>query len=224
MLTGRKLALSLAFTALVALATGVSCKGFFVQPTLQSIAVSPTTVNVGVGDQATLSVFGTYSDGSRSTVTSGVSWSVDPIGIVTIVGTGSATITGVTSGTTTITAEAQALSSTSSATVIGNVTNISVTPTSGNAQIGGAAVIFSFAATPGPPNFITTTNGGTLTITDAAGDSDVSCVASTDGSGNPDEECSATTGATGPYSLVMTYPGANGGTVTSPTATLTVSQ
>jgi len=86
MLTGRKLALSLAFTALVALATGVSCKGFFVQPTLQSIAVSPTTVNVGVGDQATLSVFGTYSDGSRSTVTSGVSWSVDPIGIVTIVG------------------------------------------------------------------------------------------------------------------------------------------
>ena len=87
MLTGRKLALSLAFTALVALATGVSCKGFFVQPTLQSIAVSPTTVNVGVGDQATLSVFGTYSDGSRSTVTSGVSWSVDPIGIVTIVGT-----------------------------------------------------------------------------------------------------------------------------------------
>src|SRR5271163_3846744 len=103
MFTGRKLALTLAFTVLVALALGVSCRGFFVNPTLQSIAVSPSTVQVGIGDQTTLSVFRTYSDGSRSPVTSGVSWSAIPIGIVTFAGTGSVTITGVTTGNTALT-------------------------------------------------------------------------------------------------------------------------
>ena len=138
MLSGRKLALTLVFTGLVALATGVSCRGFFVSPVLQSIAVSPTTVNVGIGQQTTLQVFGTYDDGSRSTVTSGVSWSADPLGVVTIVGTGSATITGVTTGSTTITADAQALTATAAATVIGDVTTITASPTSGTVTAGEA--------------------------------------------------------------------------------------
>jgi hypothetical protein len=64
MFTGRKLALSLAFTALVALATGVSCKGFFVQPTLQSISINPTAPEVGVSQTETLSVYGTYERSS----------------------------------------------------------------------------------------------------------------------------------------------------------------
>ncbi len=60
MFTGRKLALSLAFTALVALATGVSCKGFFVQPTLpqlRSIRLRP----LDVGTKAY--PYGTYDYG-----------------------------------------------------------------------------------------------------------------------------------------------------------------
>jgi len=222
MLIGRKLALTVAFAVLVAVAFGVSCRGFFVNPTLQSIAVSPTTAQVGIGDQTTLSVYGTYSDGSRSTVTSGVSWSADPTGVVTLVGTGSATITGVTTGNTTLTAEAQALTATATATVIGNVSQIVASPTSANLTIGDPGQAFSFVATPGPPDYITTNNGGTLTITTA--DGFITCTVSVDANNNPDEVCAADTGATGPYTVVMTYPSSTGGTITSNTITLTVTQ
>jgi hypothetical protein len=106
--------------------------------------------------------------------------------------------------------------------VIGNVTSIVVSPTNQTVTIGEAGVAFSFAATPGPPPFITTGNGGTLTVTNAANDGLVTCTVSSDTNGNPDELCIANTGAVGPYTLVMTYPSATGGTVTSNTATLNV--
>ncbi|MGA2204642.1 MAG: Ig-like domain-containing protein [Terriglobales bacterium] len=223
MLTGRKLALTLAFTVLVALAFGISCKGFFVPPTLSSIAINPTAPQVGVGQQETLTLYGIYSDGSRSVVTSGVGWSSDTPGVATVTGTGSAILTGVTSGSATITASAQALSATATALVIGDVTSITVSPTSGSVSIGASpGQAFTFAATPGPPAYITTGNGGTLTIT--TNDGYITCTVSVDRNNNPDEVCTAETGATGPYTIVMTYPSATGGTVYSNTATLTVSQ
>jgi hypothetical protein len=222
MLTGRKLGLELAFAVLVALAFGVSCRGFFPKPILQSIAINPTAPQVNVDKTLNLQLFGTYDDGSRSPVTSGVGWSIVPTSVATIAGTGSATLTGVSSGSATITASAQALSATATATVIGNVTSITVSPASGNAKIGGQGAPFTFAATPGPPSFITADNGGTLTIT--PGDGNITCTVSVDTNTNPDELCTAVTGAIGPYSIVMTYPSPTGGTVTSPTATLTVSQ
>ena len=227
MLSGRKLALTLVFTGLVAVATGVSCRGFFVSPVLQSIAVSPTTVDVGIGQQTTLQVFGTYDDGSRSTVTSGVSWSADPLGVITIVGTGSATITGVATGSTTITADAQALTSTATATVVGDVTAITASPTSAPLTVGESPVPFDFAATPGPPTYITTGNGGTLTITSVAtgtDDGSITCTVSLDAHNNPDEVCSASEVLSPPYNMVMTYPSPSGGTTTSNTVTLNVSQ
>lgn len=219
-LTGRKLALTLAFTALVALAFGISCRGFFPKPILQSIAINPTAPQVNVGQTQSLQLFGTYDDGSRSQVTSGVSWSAVPTSVATISGTGSATLTGLTSGSATITASAQALSATAAATVIGNVTAITVTPTSGSVAVGVGAP-FTFAATPGPPLFITGANGGTLVITPS--DTNITCTVSTDGNNNPDEVCTAAAVGQSPYSIVMTYPSPTGGTVTStPAATLTV--
>ncbi|MGA7631792.1 MAG: hypothetical protein WCB11_13585 [Terriglobales bacterium] len=223
MLSGRKLALTLVFTGLVAVATGVSCRGFFVSPVLQSIAVSPTTVDVGIGQQTTLQVFGTYDDGSRSTVTSGVSWSADPLGVVTIVGTGSATITGVTTGSTTITADTQALTSTATATVVGDVTTITASPTSATVTAGDPGQAIDFAATPGPPTYITTGNGGILTIT--PDDGFLVCTVSVDDNNNPDEVCALTSGGTTTqYQLVMTYPSPSGGTTTSNTVTLNAVQ
>jgi Bacterial Ig-like domain (group 2) len=223
MLSGRKLALTLAFTVLVGLTFGASCRGFFPKPILQSIAINPTAPQVNVDKTINLQLFGTYDDGTRSPVTSGVSWSSVPTSVATVTGTGSATLTGVTSGSATISASAQALNATASATVIGNVTAITVSPASGNAKISGGGASFTFAATPGPPSFITANNGGTLTITPA--DGHITCTVSVDGNTNPDELCTAVTGAntTTPYQLVMTYPSPSGGTVTSPTATLTVS-
>jgi len=221
MLTGRKLALSLAFTVLVALAFGVSCRGFFVNPTLTTIAVSPATVTVAIDSTTTLQVFGTYSDGSRNQVTSGVAWSVDPTGIATVTGSGNGNVTGVAAGSATATASAQGITGSASITVAGNVSSITPSPTSGSATIGEPGVPFDFVGSPGPPDYITTANGGTLTIT--PDDGDVSCTVSSDGKGNPDEVCAALTGAVGPYQIVMTYVNANGDTITSsPTVTLSV--
>ncbi|HLX83962.1 MAG TPA: Ig-like domain-containing protein [Terriglobales bacterium] len=222
MFRGRKLAVTLAFTGMVALATGVSCRGFFPAPVLQSIAINPTAPQVNVSQTLSLQAFGTYDDGTRQVITSGVGWSSSDTTVATVTGSGTATLSGIASGSVTITASAQALSATATATVIGNVTAITVTPTSGSVAIGGTGQPFTFAATPGPPTFITVDNGGTLTITPS--DGFITCTVSVDGNNNPDESCTALTGANTvtPYQLVMTYPTANGGTITSTTATLSV--
>ncbi len=43
MLTGRKLSLTLAFGVLVIVAIGASCKGFFPDNTLSTVAIQPPT-------------------------------------------------------------------------------------------------------------------------------------------------------------------------------------
>ena len=74
MLTGRKLALTLAFTVLVALAFGVSCTGFFPKNSLTAISIQPPSpqIEVGSANSQTLQAWGTYQDNSRSQITSGV--------------------------------------------------------------------------------------------------------------------------------------------------------
>ncbi|MGD0792635.1 MAG: Ig-like domain-containing protein [Terriglobales bacterium] len=213
MFKGRKLALTLAFTVLVALAFGVSCRGFFVKPTLTSIAINPTAPQVDVGSTETLTVYGTYDDGSRSVVTSGVAWSSDTTSVATI-GTSTGVLTGVSPGSTGITASAQALSASATASVIlAGVSSITVSPTSYSIHEGGSEP-FLFTATAGSTTIdITTNNGGTLTITPTT--SDITCSVS-----GSYEECSADSASTAPgtYSITMTYPGSSA----SATATLTV--
>ncbi len=229
MFSGRKLAFTLVFTGLITFFFGVSCRGFFTSPVLQSIAINPTSPELGIGQTETLTVYGTDDTGNRYQLKNGVSWSIDGNGTATLVaGASSATITGVAPGSANITASAQALSATATATVIGNVTQISVTPTSGSVTIGDTTgASFTFAGSPGPPDYITTGDGGTLTITSNAGvvnDGLITCVVSTDSNSNPDELCTAESGAASSYTLVMTYPSPSGGTISSPTVTLSVSQ
>jgi len=221
MLTGRKLALSLAFTVLVALAFGVSCRGFFTNPTINSIAISPSSVNLDVNATQQFTAWGTYSDGSRSQITSGLTWTSDSTA-VTITAGGKATGVDVTSSSATITGSAQGLDGTASVTVVGDVTSMTVSPTSQGIKPGGASVTFTFAASPGPPYYVTADNGGTLNISTA--DSYLTCTTGVDGKNNPAEVCSLAAGVTGvvSYQLQMTYPSPSGGTTYSPTATLTV--
>lgn len=219
MFTGRKLPITLAFGVLIGLAFGVNCDGFFVDPVLQSIVISPSSPQVDVDKTLQLQAFGTYDDGSRKQIKSGVSWSSDATDVATI-DPSTGLLSGSTPGSSTITASSQGLDGTAQATVIGNVTAITVNPTSASVSIGGTGVAFTFAATPGPPLFITADNGGTLDVTPS--DDHINCVVGVDGSNNPAEICSATTGAIGPYTLQMSYPSPSGGTVTSQTATLTI--
>jgi Bacterial Ig-like domain (group 2) len=219
-LAGKKLPLIIAFTVVLVAAFGAGCKGFFQPTTLNSLAIQPSSPQVNVGATEVLTAWGTYSDNTRAQITSGVGWSSDTTDVATIDGTGSATLTGVTPGAATITASAQGISATASATVVGNVTTITVSPKTASLTVGGTGQPFTFTATPGPPNFITADNGGQLNISPV--DSFFSCVVGVDGSNNPAEVCSVSQGAVGPYTLSISYPSVSGGTITSDTANITV--
>ncbi|MFY9906439.1 MAG: Ig-like domain-containing protein [Terriglobales bacterium] len=103
MLSGRKVALTLVFTGLVALATGVSCRGFFVSPTLSTISVSPSSQTIETGSTDNTQQFtatGTYSDGSTGNPP--VSWTSSEPGFATVSASGLATAVSI--GQTSITA------------------------------------------------------------------------------------------------------------------------
>lgn len=222
MLSAKKLAVTSAFAVLLVAAFGAGCKGFFTGNTLQSVSVQPSTINLQVNAQQQFTAFGTYLDGSRSQITSGLVWSSsDPS--VSITSGGLATGLTVTASAATITASAQGFSGTGTVNVIGNVTSMTVKQSASTITAGsGTAVTFTFAASPGPPDFVTVDNGGTLTITTA--DAFLVCTVGTDAQGNPTESCSLNSGCAVPsYQLQMSYPSPSGGTVTSPTATLTTS-
>ena len=97
MLTGRKLALTLAFTALVAVAFGAGCRGFFPKPTIASFVISPanSTVPFPNGTQQ-MAAFGTDTDGNPTgNITNKITWSSSDPGVIAI---GDASISGSTPG------------------------------------------------------------------------------------------------------------------------------
>src|ERR1019366_4590500 len=108
MFTGRKMALTLAFTVLVVVAFGASCKGFFQGNTLQSVAVQPSTLDIQVTATQQFSAWGTYLDGTRSQITSGVVWTSDSPDVTMTAG-GLLTAQVVTTAAVTITGSAQGL-------------------------------------------------------------------------------------------------------------------
>jgi len=227
MFTGRKLPLSLAFAVLVVVATGVSCKGFFTNPTLSSLAIQPPSpqVQVGSGNSITLQAWGTYDDNSRSQITSGVAWTssgqdmtvdVDKNGVMTGVGTG---------GTATITASAQGISGTAQATAfLGNVSGLTLcsgTYDTGSCPAttpiikgssGGSQNYYAKAVSNGTKVDVTTV--ATWVVTPTATTGSVTC----DATATP-AVCTVAvqTTPTGPYTITVTYPGVN-----PVTATITV--
>jgi hypothetical protein len=216
---GKRLPLTLAFGALVAAAIGAACNGFFPPNTLETIAIQPPSVNLFVTATQAFSAWGTYQDGTRSQITSGLVWTSDSPS-VTINSGGTATGVSVTTSSVTITGSAQGLSGTATVTVIGDVTSITATASASTITASGTSVTFTFKGSPGPPDYITAGNGGTLTITVA--DSVFVCTVGTDAQGNPAESCSLGNGGSAPsYQLYMTYPSPSGGTVTSNTVTVT---
>jgi hypothetical protein len=97
MLTGRKLAVSLGFTVLVALAFGVSCRGFFTSPTIASFVISPTNPTVAYpnGTQQ-MAAYGTDTNGNPTgNITNQVSWSSSDDGVISV---GTASLSGTTPG------------------------------------------------------------------------------------------------------------------------------
>jgi hypothetical protein len=212
-----------AFAALLALALAVSCRGFFVNPTLTSISISPTAPQVALGQTTQLQLWGTYNDGSRGQVTKGVSWSSNPLSVVTIDSGGN--MTGVALGTTTVSGTAQGLpAATASATVyLTGVTKITVNPGSWNfSSASGQSTPESFTAEAtvngqtSPLDI--TVSGAVWTITPTT--TGITCTANTTAG---TEDCTAQgAGAVpqGTYTLRASYPG----TTIVGTATINVGQ
>jgi hypothetical protein len=134
----RKLQLVLSFAALIVLAVTVACTGFFVDPTLTSLAVGPSTPSVQEGDTLQMTATGTYDDGSSKNLTSSATWSSSDETVATVNSSGK--VTGVTAGSTTIKAASGTVEGSTSATVtVGNLSSITVMPSSTSLNSGGTA-------------------------------------------------------------------------------------
>ena len=133
MLTGRKLALTLAFTALVAVAFGASCRGFFTTATVTSITIGPTGVTLPPGGTLQMVAMGAMSDNSPPrNVTKQCFWSSTNSAAATIgQNTGFVTVPTTISNppqTTTITADYQALTpATATLSACPTLTNLTIT-------------------------------------------------------------------------------------------------
>lgn len=212
-----KLRMTGAFAVLATLALAVSCRGFFVNPTLSAIAIQPPTPNVPLEGTLGIQAWGTYSDGSRSQIKTGVQWTVDNTSGSATIDPNTGTATGTSVGAISVTASAQGLSTSASGTVyLTGITSITITPSSNTVPSsgGGTASFTAMAdATVNQQNIqVDITTSATWTVTPAS--SDISCTNAT----SP-EECTVADGTqTGTYTLTVTYPG----TTVPGTATLIV--
>jgi hypothetical protein len=230
-----KLRLAGAFASLAALALAVSCTGFFQNPTVSSITIDPPNPTVAFGPNSAtqqMTAAATYSDGSTGSLTAGTSctgntvcWSSsDPT--VASISTGGL-LTGLSAGTSTITAASGAITATTTATAAEVVTSMIITPaTAGITANGVDAANFTITGTTqsGSQNISALV---TLTPENPIGtpvnDGVVSCIPSTDSSG-PIQQCTAaegilTTATT--YFMVVSYSGYSGTAIVD--ATLNVS-
>ena len=128
--------------ALSLLALAASCKGFFVNPTLTSLAVAPASVSLIEGQTRQLSATGTYAaDNSTKDLTGSVDWTTSDPTVATVSSGGlvkAAATHRHPSGKATITATSGTITGTSTITVnTGPLLSIAITastlsPTAGS--------------------------------------------------------------------------------------------
>jgi trimeric autotransporter adhesin len=158
----RKLHILSAFAVLALLVGAVSCKGFFVDPTLSSLTVGPNPLNLTQGTQQQMTATGTYSDGSTKTLTSGIVWSSSDTTVAPISSTGK--VTAASSGTATITAQSGTVSGTGTVNVtLGNVTNLAMNPTSGSTNSTGSFTFHAMATIQGQSSPVDVSSTATWT-------------------------------------------------------------
>jgi trimeric autotransporter adhesin len=208
----QKLRLMGALAALATLALAISCRGFFVNPTLTGVSVGPQGLTINVNQTWQMGATGTYSDGSQKALTSGVAWSSSDANTVSV-GQASGIVTGLLTGSATITASAGSCSacsgSTSVSVVLTGVTSITVSPSSNTATINTTPAYFLATAFPGS---IDITQGATWNVfdstnTNVTADFSLTYVPGT--GANQGESFLPTTAPAGKYTVVATYPGTN---------------
>ena len=210
------------------LATGIAillclmwagCTGFFVNPTISSIFITPASTTIAVNGTQQLIATGTYSDGSRQPLSgSTVGWSSSNDTVATVSNGG--LVTGVSLGTATITATAQGVSGTGTVTVtVQNLTTISITTTQGSTLPQSTATM---SGIPSTLQFYAYANGSanqdiTNAVTWSSSNTSTATISTGKGSGSG----VATSVAVGTTVITATSAGSVG-TVTSNPITLTV--
>ena len=104
-------------------------------PTLTALSVSPATQTIAPAGTVNLTVTGTYSNGSSQNVTSTATYASSSTAVATVSAAG--VVTGVASGTSTITATLSGKSGTMTVTVAPTLTSIAVTPATATLAVGG---------------------------------------------------------------------------------------
>jgi uncharacterized protein YjdB len=179
--TKRKVQLFLAVTTLVLLAAAVGCRGFFVNPTLTTLTVGPSTPSIQQGSTLQMTATGTYDDGSTKTLTSGVYWQTSDDTTVSISNGG--LIKGVNIGNATITAQSGTVSGSTTVTVsLANLVSITVTPTNPS-RLTGQTVTFTAMGTVSGGSQYDITDSVTWTSSNTSVATMSSNVATTQGAG-----------------------------------------
>jgi Big-like domain-containing protein len=176
--TKHKLRIAGTLAALFTFALGISCTGFFVNPTLSSLAVGPASPTIETGttnNTVQMTVFGTNNDGSTANNVP-VAWTITPTSVATVSSSG--LVTSVSLGTATVTATANAnpsVTGTQTVTVtVGCITAIKLDPTSGTVSNNNSTLSITATATtcngsPDVTSVATWTSSNTSLATVSAG-------------------------------------------------------
>jgi hypothetical protein len=147
-----KLQLFGAFVALAALALGASCRGFFVNPTISSVAIGPDNLSLSPSQTYQMVATATYSDGTTGTVTGEAVWSSSSPNIANFSAPGyivaaSLANLSVLPGTTTVSASDGAVtSSTETVTVCPVVSTLLITIDGSQSSYSGPSGTVTFTA------------------------------------------------------------------------------
>ena len=221
--TKQKLRLLGAFAALATLVLAVSCHGFFQNPTWTTITIQPPNPTVAIGFNQTLQAWGTDTDGQRSQIKSNLVWSLSSPsngGTVATLDQGGI-LTGVAVGTVTVTASAEGISGTATATVAQEVATMTITPATTSVVIGGTPAQFTITSgstdltslvTLTPEQNGTALTSGLLTCAFNSSDGFQECTP---------QSGLVPSGTSQDFSIVVTYAGYTG--TSQVAATLTVS-
>lgn len=195
-----------AFAILATLALAVSCTGFFVNPTLTGVSVGPQGLNLTINQTWQMSATGTYSDGTQKTLNSGVTWSSsDPTTVS--VGQTSGIVTGLQTGTATVTAASGSCSACSGSTtvtvILTGVTSVLVSPS--NQTVTQGNTVYYTAKANGTTDI--TNAGATWTVVDSTGTDQTANFAISFVTGSGEGFSPSASATVGTYTVEATYNG-----------------
>jgi len=216
----QKLQILGAFLILPCFATVLGCNGFFINPSISSIFITPAAVTIAVSNTVQLTATATYSDGSTGPLTgSSAGWTSSDTTVATVTSPGGL-VTGVAIGSATITVSAQGASSTATVTVSpSNVTSIVITTTQDSTSPQSTAII---SGVPATKQFFAYANGSSSNdVTNAVTWTSSNTSVATISTGLSSGSGLATSVATGTTNITASI-ATTSGTVTSQTIALTV--